>query len=87
MLCNVIQRYFLCCEPSVTIIILSPSHPSPPLPSLSCLQSLPCSRQLKSLRLYFFSYSHLPSLVLQVVPVFDGSVPRPELDEQICKKQ
>ena len=43
MLCNVIQRYFLCCEPSVTIKILPPSHPSPPLPSLSCLQSLPCS--------------------------------------------
>ena len=37
MLCNVIQRYFLCCEPSVTIIILSPY---PPFPAFSPFHAL-----------------------------------------------
>ena len=37
------DNVIFCAVPSVTIIILPPSHPSPSLPSLSCLQSLPCS--------------------------------------------
>ena len=37
------DNVIFCAVPSVTIIILSPSNTSPPLPSLSCLQSLPCS--------------------------------------------
>ena len=41
MLYNVIFRAVNLLSPSY--VILSPSHPFLPLPSLSCLQSLPCS--------------------------------------------
>ena len=37
----------MCCEPSVTIIILSPSHPSPPLPSLSSPSKSPTLQPFK----------------------------------------